>query len=160
MRFGPPFDYARRQDGRRVAYQVVGGGDLDLVFLFGWPTHLGLMWENPSFAGFLNKLASFSRLILYDRVGGGLSDRGGAAPGFEDEMDDLQAVLAAVGSERAALFGCHSGGRLALLLALIRDGETFDEDMVLSMVAPSEVIDPSVGIPDDWQLYAVELAEG
>jgi hypothetical protein len=63
MRYGPPFDYARRQDGRRVAYQVVGGGDLDLVFLFGWPTHLGLMWENPSFAGFLGKLASFSRLI-------------------------------------------------------------------------------------------------
>jgi class 3 adenylate cyclase/pimeloyl-ACP methyl ester carboxylesterase len=117
MRYGPPFDYARRQDGRRVAYQVVGGGDLDLVFLFGWPTHLGLMWENPSFAGFLGKLASFSRLILFDRVGGGLSDRGGAAPVFEDEMDDIRAVLAAVGSERAALFGCHTGGRLALLTA-------------------------------------------
>ena len=68
MRFGPPFDYARRQDGRRVAYQVVGDGDLDLVFLFGWPTHLGLIWESPSFAGFLGKLASFSRLILFDRV--------------------------------------------------------------------------------------------
>ena len=50
MRYGPPFRYARRQDGRRVAYQVVGKGELDLVFLFGWPTHLGLMWENPSFA--------------------------------------------------------------------------------------------------------------
>src|SRR5687767_13696399 len=117
MRYGPLFQYVRRSDGRRVAYQVVGAGDLDLVFLFGWPTHLGLMWENPSFAGFLGKLASFSRLILFDRVGGGLSDRGGAAPVFEDEMDDVRAVLAAVGSERAALFGCHSGGRLALLLA-------------------------------------------
>jgi class 3 adenylate cyclase len=183
MRYGPPFQYVRRSDGRRVAYQVVGDGDLDLVFLLGWPTHLGLMWENPSFAGFLGKLASFSRLILFDRVGGGLSDRGGAAPVFEDEMDDVRAVLAAVGSERATLFGCHSGGRLALLLAatypdavsavvtfgshpatlrdddypwgstpeqhqqllaLIGDGETFDEDMVLSMVAPSEATDPSV----------------
>jgi class 3 adenylate cyclase len=183
MRFGRPFQYVRRSDGRRVAYQVVGDGDLDLVFLLGWPTHLGLMWENPSFAGFLGKLASFSRLILFDRVGGGLSDRGGAAPVFEDEMDDVRAVLAAVGSERATLFGCHSGGRLALLLAatypdavsavvtfgshpatlrdddypwgstpeqhqqllaLIGDGETFDEDMVLSMVAPSEATDPSV----------------
>jgi class 3 adenylate cyclase len=183
MRYGPPFQYVRRSDGRRVAYQLVGDGDLDLVFLFGWPTHLGLMWENPSFAGFLGKLASFSRLILFDRVGGGLSDRGGAAPVFEDEMDDVRAVLAAVGSERAALFGCHSGGRLALLLAatypdavsavvtfgshpatlrdddypwgstpeqhqqllaLIGDGETLDEDMVLSMVAPLEATDPSV----------------
>ena len=51
MRYGPRFEFAHRQDGRRVAYQVVGEGDLDLVFLFGWPTHLGLMWENPSFAG-------------------------------------------------------------------------------------------------------------
>ena len=117
MRYGPPFRYAHRHDGRRVAYQVVGEGDLDLVFLFGWPTHLGLMWENPSFASFLDKLASFSRLLLFDRVGGGLSDRGGAAPVFEDEMDDVRAVMAAAGSERAALFGCHTGGRLALLMA-------------------------------------------
>ncbi|HKQ00093.1 MAG TPA: adenylate/guanylate cyclase domain-containing protein [Actinomycetes bacterium] len=117
MRYGPRFDFARREDGRRVAYQVAGDGDLDLVFLFGWPTHLGLMWEDPSFAAFLGKLASFSRLILYDRAGGGLSDRGRGGYVFEDEMDDVRAVLAAVGSERAALFGCHTGGRLALMLA-------------------------------------------
>ena len=117
MRYGPPFKFARRQDGRRVAYQVVGDGDLDLVFLFGWPTHLGLMWEDPSFAAFLHKLSSFSRLILYDRSGGGLSDRGQGGYVFEDEMDDVRAVMAAVGSERAALFGCHTGGRLALLMA-------------------------------------------
>jgi class 3 adenylate cyclase len=117
MRYGPPFRYASRDDGRRVAYQVVGDGDLDLVFLFGWPTHLGLIWENPSFAAFFGKLASFSRLILYDRLGNGLSDRGVGGYVFEDEMDDVRAVLAAVGSERAALFGCHIGGRLALLLA-------------------------------------------
>jgi pimeloyl-ACP methyl ester carboxylesterase len=112
MRYGPRFEFARRQDGRRVAYQVAGEGDLDLVFLFGWPTHLGLMWEDPSFAAFLGKLSSFSRLILYDRSGGGLSDRGPGGYVFEDEMDDVRAVLEAVGSERAALFGCHTGGRL------------------------------------------------
>ena len=117
MRYGPPFAYTHRQDGRRVAYQVVGQGDLDLVFLFGWPTHLGLMWEDPSFAAFLHKLSSFSRLILFDRVGGGLSDRGFGGHAFEEEMDDIRAVMAAVGSERAALFGCHTGGRLALMLA-------------------------------------------
>jgi pimeloyl-ACP methyl ester carboxylesterase len=182
MCYGPPFQYVRRSDGRRVASQVVGAGDLDLVFLLGWPTHLGLMWENPSFAGFLRKLSSFSRLILFDRVGGGLSDRGGGGGLFEDEMDDARAVLAVVGSERAALFGCHSGGRLALLMAatypdqvsavvtfgshpatlrdddypwgstveheglltMIGDGETFEVDMLLGMVGPSEVTDPSV----------------
>jgi class 3 adenylate cyclase len=117
MRYGPRFEFARRQDGRRVAYQVVGAGDLDLVFLFGWPTNLGLMWENPSFAAFLHKLSSFSRLILFDRSGGGLSDRGQGGYVFEDEMDDVRAVLSAVGSERTALFGCHTGGRLALLMA-------------------------------------------
>jgi class 3 adenylate cyclase len=117
MRYGPPFRYAVRQGGGRVAYQVVGKGDLDLVFLFGWPTHLALMWENPSFAAFLGKLSSFSRLVLYDRLGNGLSDRGLGGYAFEDEMDDVRTVLAAVGSERAALFGCHIGGRLALLLA-------------------------------------------
>jgi len=117
MRYGPPFRYADREDGRRVAYQVVGDGDLDLVFLFGWPTHLGLMWENPSCASFLRGLSSFSRLLLYDRVGGGLSDRGQTGYVFEDEMDDVRAVMAATGSRRAALFGCHTGGRLALLMA-------------------------------------------
>ena len=114
MRYGPPFRYALRPDGRRVAYQVVGDGDLDLVFLFGFPSHLGLMWENPALAAFLGKLSSFSRLLLYDRVGGGLSDRGPGGYVFEDEMDDVRAVMAAVGSKRAALFGCHVGGRLAL----------------------------------------------
>jgi class 3 adenylate cyclase len=117
MRYGPPFHYAKRPDGRRVAYQVAGDGDLDLVFTLGWPTHLGLLWENPSLAAFLDKLSSFARLLLYDRVGGGLSDRGPGNYVFEDEMDDVQAVMAAVGSERVALFGCHTGGRLALLMA-------------------------------------------
>src|SRR5215204_6076550 len=79
MRYGPPFRYAYREDGRRVAYQVVGDGDLDLVFLFGWPTHLGLMWENPSCASFLRGLSSFSRLLLYDRVGAAC--RTGGRPG-------------------------------------------------------------------------------
>src|SRR5215207_9440941 len=110
MRYGPPFRYAYREDGRRVAYQVVGEGGLDLVFLFGWPTHLGLMWENPSSASFLRRLSSFSRLLLYDRVGGGLSDRGQTGFVFEDEMDDVRAVMAATYLDRvsaAVTFGSH-----------------------------------------------------
>jgi class 3 adenylate cyclase len=117
MRFGPRFAYARRQDGRSLAYQVTGEGDLDLLFLLGWPGHLGLMWENPEFAAFLGKLSSFSRLVLMDRLGNGLSDRGPTGHTFEDEMDDVRCVLDAVGSERTSFFGCHVGGRLALLFA-------------------------------------------
>jgi pimeloyl-ACP methyl ester carboxylesterase len=117
MRFGPPVSFARRPDGRHLAYQVVGDGELDLVFLFGFPTNLALLWDNPAVSGFLTRLSSFSRLILCDRLGNGLSDRGPTGHVFEDWMDDLRCVLAAVGSERAALFGYDFGGRLALLLA-------------------------------------------
>jgi len=76
-----------------------------------------LLWEHPSVAEFLGKLSSFSRLILFDQLGMGLSDRGPTGHAFEEGMEDVRCVLAAVGSERAALFGCHLGGRLALLLA-------------------------------------------
>ena len=117
MRPGPEVHFARRPDGRQLAYQVLGSGELDLVFLFGFPSNLALLWDNPALAGFLTKLASFSRLILFDRLGNGLSDRGPTGHAFEDWMDDLRLVMAAAGSERAALFGFDFGGRLALLLA-------------------------------------------
>jgi class 3 adenylate cyclase len=117
MRFGPPVRFTRDANGTTLAYQVLGTGPLDLVFLFGWPSHLALMWENPAFAEFLHRLASFSRLILFDRSGNGLSDRGPTGHAFEDWIDDVRTVMSAVGSERAAFFGCHLGGRLALLFA-------------------------------------------
>ncbi len=117
MRFGPPVRFARRPDGHNIAYQVLGDAELDLVLLLGYATHLGLLWEEPSVASFLHKLASFSRLILLDRLGSGLSDRGPTDQTFEDDMDDVRLVLDAVGSKRAALFGCALGGRLALLFA-------------------------------------------
>ena len=117
MRFGPPVSFTRNGSGTTLAYQVLGEGPVDLVFLFGWPSHLALMWENPAFADFLHRLASFSRLILFDRTGNGMSDRGPTGHAFEDWMDDVRAVMKAVGSERTAFFGCHLGGRLALLFA-------------------------------------------
>jgi class 3 adenylate cyclase len=117
MRFGLPVGFARRPDGRRIAYQVLGDGDLDLIFLPGYASHLGLQWVEPSVAGFLHKLAAFSRLILLDRLGNGLSDRGPTGQSFEDDLDDVRLVLDTVGSERAAFFGTHLGGRLALLFA-------------------------------------------
>ena len=117
MRFGPPVGFARRPDGRRIAYQVLGDGEVDLVFLPGYASHLGLQWEEPSVAGFLHKLAAFSRLILLDRLGSGLSDRGPSGQSFEDDLDDVRLVLDTVGSQRTAFFGTHLGGRLALLFA-------------------------------------------
>ena len=83
----------------------------------GYATHLGLVWEEPSVAGFLHKLAAFSRLILLDRLGNGLSDRGPSGQSFEDDLDDVALVLDTIGSERTAFFGTHLGGRLALLFA-------------------------------------------
>jgi pimeloyl-ACP methyl ester carboxylesterase len=103
---------------------VIGDGERDLVFLPGWPSHLALMWENPAFAAFLQGLASFSRLILFDRLGGGMSDRGPTGRAFEDGMDDVRAVLASVGSQHAALFGWSLGGRLALLFAATHPEQT------------------------------------
>ena len=117
MRYGPPVSFTRNASGTNIAYQVLGDGPVDLVFLLGWPTHLALMWEHPALAGFLRRLASFSRLILFDRSGSGMSDRGPQGHAFEEWIDDARAVLDAVGSRRSALFGCHLGGRLALLFA-------------------------------------------
>ncbi len=102
-----------------IAYQVVGGGALDLVFGMGWVSHLDYFWEEPSFARFLKRLASFSRLILFDKRGTGLSDRVPDAelPTLEQRMDDVRAVMDAVGSQRAALFGVSEGGPMCALFA-------------------------------------------
>ncbi len=117
MRFGPPVGFARRPDGRRLAYQMLGDAQLDLVFVSGYGTHLRLQWEEPSVTGFLHKPAAFSQLILLDRLGSGLSDRGPSGQSFEEDLDDLRLVLDAVGSQRTAFFGTHLGGRMALLFA-------------------------------------------
>lgn len=102
-----------------IAYQVVGSGALDLVVIMGWVSHLDYFWEEPSFGRFLNRLASFSRLILFDKRGTGLSDRVPDAelPTLEQRMDDVRAVMDAVGSEKAAIFGISEGGPMSALFA-------------------------------------------
>ena len=100
-----------------VAYQVVGNGPLDLVMVPGFVSHLEYSWEDPSFNRFLRKLASFSRLILFDKRGTGLSDRISDQPTLEERMDDVRAVMDAVGSERANIFGISSGGPMSVLFA-------------------------------------------
>ncbi len=102
-----------------IAYQVVGSGSIDLVFVMGWVSHLDYFWEDPNFAHFLNRVASFSRLILFDKRGTGLSDRvpNNELPTLEQRMEDVHSVLDAVGSERAVLCGISEGGPMCSLFA-------------------------------------------
>jgi pimeloyl-ACP methyl ester carboxylesterase len=115
--FTPPQTHYARSGDVNIAYQVVGDGPIDLVFVMGWVSHLDYFWAEPSFARFLRRLASFSRLILFDKRGTGLSDRVGELPTLEQRMDDVRAVLDAVGSRRAALLGVSEGGPLCALYA-------------------------------------------
>ncbi|HKC19725.1 MAG TPA: adenylate/guanylate cyclase domain-containing protein [Candidatus Dormibacteraeota bacterium] len=102
-----------------IAYQVVGEGPLDLVLNHGWVSNIDLQWDEPHLSKFLNRLASFSRLITFDKRGVGLSDRVPLSelPTLEQRMDDLRAVMDAAGSERAALLGMSEGGAMCLLFA-------------------------------------------
>jgi pimeloyl-ACP methyl ester carboxylesterase len=104
-------------DGVSIAYQVHGGGPLDLVFVPGFVSHVELYWDDPAVARFLRRLTSFARVVLYDKRGQGLSDRGGSPPTLEQSMDDLKAVIAASGCERPAIFGVSEGGPMSLLFA-------------------------------------------
>ncbi len=114
----PETRYAKSGDVH-IAYQTVGSGPFDLVFMHGWVSHIEHMWEEPRMARFLERLASFSRLIVLDKRGTGLSDPVplDRLPTLEERMDDLRAVLDVVGSERAALMGTSEAGALSCLFA-------------------------------------------
>jgi pimeloyl-ACP methyl ester carboxylesterase len=112
----PRTRYAKSGD-LNIAYQVLGEGPRDLVFVPGWVSHLEYAWENPVYARFFERLSSFSRLILFDKRGTGLSDRDVGFPTLEERMDDLRAVMDAVGSKRATVFGSSEGGSLCILFA-------------------------------------------
>jgi pimeloyl-ACP methyl ester carboxylesterase/DNA-binding CsgD family transcriptional regulator len=115
----PPQTRYARIGETRIAYQVVGQGPLDLVFVPGFISNLELHWEDPGFAHLLRRLASFTRLILLDKRGTGLSDRvdAQALPSLETRMGDVRAVMDAVGSSRAALLGASEGAPMSLLFA-------------------------------------------
>lgn len=116
--YSPETQYVQNGDVN-IAYQVAGSGDLDVVFVMGWVSHLEYFWKEPHFAAFLNRLASFSRLILFDKRGTGLSDRVPLSelPTLEQRMEDVHAVMDAVGSERAVLIGVSEGGPMCSLFA-------------------------------------------
>jgi class 3 adenylate cyclase len=108
--------YAKSGD-LHIAYQVVGDGPIDLVYVPTWISQVEHLWEEPSIARYFGRLASFCRLILFDRRGAGLSDPITSAATLEDQMDDVLAVMDAAGSERAALTATLEGGPMAILFA-------------------------------------------
>jgi class 3 adenylate cyclase len=106
-----------RSGGVDIAYRVVGDGPVDLVYAQGAYTHLEIYWELPQFRRYCERIGEFSRLILFDKRGMGMSDRVPGATTLEERMDDIRAVMDAVGSERAAVMGESEGAPLAILFA-------------------------------------------
>ena len=111
----PEVHYARSGDVH-IAYQVLGEGNVDLVFCMGWLTNLETYWELPGYRRFMQRLAGFTRLILFDKRGMGLSDRSVMGT-LEERMDDVRAVMDAAGSERAVLLGVSEGAPLSMVFA-------------------------------------------
>ncbi len=112
----PQTKYAKSGDVH-IAYQVVGDGPRDLVFVPGAWSHCDLMWEDPSWARFVSRLATFSRVIIFDKRGTGLSDRTFGGGTLEERMEDVHAILDAVGSKEAALLGLSEGGPMSILFS-------------------------------------------
>jgi pimeloyl-ACP methyl ester carboxylesterase len=115
----PETRYAKTSDGIHIAYQVLGDGPIDLVYVGPWVTHIEYRWELPQYASYLRRMASFSRLIMFDKRGFGMSDPVPAdqLPNLETRMDDLRAVVDEVGSDRAVIYGASESGMLDLLFA-------------------------------------------
>jgi pimeloyl-ACP methyl ester carboxylesterase/DNA-binding CsgD family transcriptional regulator/class 3 adenylate cyclase len=146
-----------------IAYQVVGDGPIDLVLTFGWVSHLAYIWEEPSIARFLERLATFTRLILYDKRGTGMSDRVYPLPTLEQRMDDVRAVMDAAGSQRAAVMGISEGGVMSTLFAATYPERTIA--LIINGSYPSRLLRPYYpwGIPEaefEHRLAGVEEAWG
>jgi pimeloyl-ACP methyl ester carboxylesterase len=113
----PETRYAKTADGVHIAYQVVGSGPLDLIFANSWCSHVEFSWSRPAVVSFYEHLSSFSRLILFDKRGTGLSDPVSGVPTMEDRLDDMRAVLDSVGSRQTALLGTSEGACACIMFA-------------------------------------------
>jgi class 3 adenylate cyclase len=146
-----------------VAYRVVGKGPVDLVYVEGAYTHLEISWELPQYRRYCERLAEFTRLILFDKRGMGMSDRVPGATTLEERMDDIRAVMDAVGSERAAVMGESEGGPLSILfaaahpertVALILQGaevrERRDEEWPWGEGDDAELEEYIAALPENW----------
>ena len=146
----PETRYARSKDGH-VAYQVVGDGPLDLVFIPSWASNVEVMWEEPSIARFFPRLSTFSRVLCFDKRGTGVSDPVplAALPTLEQWMDDVRTVMEAAGSKRAALLGTHEGGQMAILFAATYPERTSALILVDTCARHVRDVDYPWGLPAD-----------
>ena len=113
-----PKTYYTKSGTFNIAYQVLGEGPVDIIYIPGWVSNIDMMWTEPRLAGFLTRLTFFSRLILFDKRGTGLSDRTDEYSTMEERMDDIKAVMDATNSEKAFLFSHSEGGSVSLLFSL------------------------------------------
>src|SRR5262249_14538652 len=113
----PPETRYAKSGGIHIAYQVTGTGPFDLIWVPGFVSNVEAQWELPEAPRFISRLASFCRLIRFDKRGTGLSDRAIGVPTLEERMDDVRAVMDAVGTRQAALFGMSEGGPMSILFA-------------------------------------------
>jgi class 3 adenylate cyclase len=148
----PQTRYAKAPDGTSIAYQVVGDGPVDLVYSTGIWSNLEVMWEHPHWASYLKRLVRFSRLILFDMRGVGLSDRGTEPPVLELQRDDVEAVMDAAGSDEAIVFGGARAASMALLFAATHPNRT----RALILYAP---VAKTVSTPDFPHGHAPEVQE-
>jgi pimeloyl-ACP methyl ester carboxylesterase len=150
----PETRYAKSGDVH-IAYQVIGNGPRDLVVVPGFVSHLEATWEAPRRARFFERLASFARLIMFDKRGTGMSDRTSQVFTLEQRMDDVRAVMDAVGCERAALFGVSEGGPMSLLFAATYPERTTAVVLYGSYARRAWAPDHPWGLPDErWtELY-------
>jgi class 3 adenylate cyclase len=156
----PETRYVTRGD-IHIAYQVLGEGDLDLVLVSSWFSHLEARWDIPSFAHYLRRLASFSRLISFDKYGMGLSDPvpSRSLPPIEEWMDDVRAVMNAVESERAAILGLVEGGLMAAMFAASYPDRTSALVLANATAKSSWGPDYPIGIPRERQEMVIGLVE-
>jgi class 3 adenylate cyclase len=154
----PRTRYARSGDVA-IAYQVAGEGPLDVVFVPGFISHVELGWELPWFGAIWRRLASFARLIVFDKRGTGLSDRGDRMPTLEERMDDVRAVMDAAGSERAALFGVSEGGPMSLLFAATHPQRTTGLVLWGSFARVAWAPDHPIGYPKELTDRTLDLVD-
>ncbi len=154
----PKTRYARCGD-LSIAYQVAGDGPADIVFVPGFVSHVELFWELPGFGPVLRRLAQFSRLIVLDKRGTGLSDRVANIPTLEERMDDMRAVMDAVGSERATLLGISEGGPMSILFAASHPERTSALVLWGGFARTVQAADYPIGVPSELIEHTYELAE-
>ena len=142
-----------------IAYQVVGDGPLDLVLFPGFVSHLEYRWEDPGYSRLLGRLASFSRLITFDKRGTGLSDRTAGLDTLEQRMDDARAVMDAVGSSRAALFGWSEGGPMCALFAATYPERTTALILLGAYARRAWAEDHPWGVPPEQAPRVLEIIE-